>query len=558
MTTRHFKVWPTGKPRTLTVPITSVYDNLVVSAKRYPNKPAIEYYGTPISYHDVLEACESLAGYLQEACGVQKRDRVILYIQNSPQYVIAFHAILRADAVVVPLNPMNVTEELRHYREDCGATVAIVGQELYSRIQPLIGESGLKHVVTATYSDYLSSDHDESLPEVILAPRAMVADPQTVAWTEALAAGMKAHTHTAVSEDMAILPYTSGTTGVPKGCIHPHRTVQANIVSVCTWYGITPSSVTLTALPLFHVTGMVHGMLGAIYSGAQMVIMTRWDRDMAAKLIERTRVTNWTNIATMVVDFLAHPNIDNYDISSLTNVGGGGATLPKAVGERLFEMTGVRYSEGYGLSETIAQTHMNPPQAPRLQCMGIPAFDVDARIIDPVTLEQLGRNEEGELIVHGPQVFNGYWNRPDEDANAFVLIDGKRFFRTGDIAKYDRDGYYYMVDRVKRMINAAGFKVWPSEVESILYQHPAIEQACVIAAPDRRRGESPKAFVILRGPFKGKVSAREIMDWSREQMAAYKVPREVEFVDSLPVSGTGKILWRKLQEEEYERWAARA
>jgi fatty-acyl-CoA synthase len=278
--------------------------------------------------------------------------------------------------------------------------------------------------------------------------------------------------------------------------------------------------------------------------------MTRWDRELAAELIQRYGCTHWTNISTMVVDFLANPRIQDYDLHTLVLVGGGGAPLPQAVGERLYELFGLRYVEGYGLSETISQTHFNPPDRPKLQCLGIPSFDVDARVIDPETLEELGPHQVGEIISSGPQVMQGYWRKPEDTAEVFLTIDGKRFLRTGDLGMYDEDGYFFMVDRLKRMINASGFKVWPAEVESILYKHPAVHEACVIAAPDPRRGETVKAVVVLREEQRGKVSEEDIIEWSKEQMAAYKYPRTVQFVDALPRSASGKILWRELQEQE--------
>lgn len=292
-------------------------------------------------------------------------------------------------------------------------------------------------------------------------------------------------------------------------------------------------------------------MNSPIYSGGTIVLMTRWDRELAAELIQRYGVTHWTNISTMVVDFLSNPNIGDYDLSSLTVVGGGGAPLPAAVGEKLQDLTGLGYQEGYGLSETISQTHVNPPDRPKLQCLGVPHFDVDARVVDPSTLEELGPNEEGEIVVSGPQVMEGYWKRPDADEESFFERDGKRFFRTGDIALCDEEGYFFMVDRLKRMINASGYKVWPSEVESTLYKHTAIQEACVIGIPDEQRGETAKAFVVLR---EGEdVSAEDIIEWSKGEMAAYKYPRYVEFIDELPKSGSGKILWRELQEKEQEK-----
>jgi fatty-acyl-CoA synthase len=548
--TRHFAFWPKGLPKSLTIPQTTIHDNLAVSARRYPDKTAIVYYGNTLSYRQLQREVELLAGYLQQKLGVSKGDRVILYMQNSPQFMVAFYAILRADAIVVPVNPMNTTDEVSFCIEDCGAHVAIAGQELYGRIAPLLQTTALRHLVVAAYSDYAGSRLEYEIPDVVSAPRQHWSGIHVTLWPEAMSAGLQPSPSTTGAEDLAVLPYTSGTTGRPKGCMHTHRSVQANIAGAAVWSRITPDAVILTALPLFHVTGMQHSMNAPIFSGSTMVVMTRWNRDTAGALIQRYGITHWTNISTMVIDFLANPNLSRYDISSLGAIGGGGAPLPQAVGEKLFQLTGVQYAEGYGLSETISQTHFNPPDRPKLQCMGIPSFDVDSRIIDPETLQERGPGEEGEVVVHGPQVFQGYWNRPEETAKSFVTIDGKPFFRTGDIARFDEEGYYFMVDRIKRMINASGYKVWPAEVESILYKHPAVEQACVVGVPDEHRGETVKAYIVLHEKDKGQIREQDIIAWAKEQMAAYKYPRIVQFMDHLPVSGSGKILWRKLQEEE--------
>lgn len=538
-------------PRTLTLPGTSVYQNLKVSATRYPEKTAIVYYGTEVPYGRLHDEVNALAGYLQQDLGVEKGDRVILYMQNSPQFVISYYAILRADAVAVPVNPMLVTDELRHYAEDSGAKIALVGQELHGNIFPLVGESGLERVVAAVYSDYLEAETDLAVPDVVSAPEGEAEG--AVRWADALGAERSPGEHTAGPEDLACLPYTSGTTGQPKGCMHTHRTLQATLVSAGLWVNMTPDSVVFTTLPLFHVTGMQHSMSAPLYYGASMVLMTRWDKETAAELIQRNHANHWINISTMVVDFLSNPKIEEYDLSSLMSVGGGGAPLPAAVGEKLEDLTGLRYMEGYGLSETISQTHFNPPDRPKLQCLGVPSFDVDSRVVNPEMLEEVGVGEEGEIVSSGPQVMRGYWNRPEADEESFFERDGRRFFRTGDIATVDEEGYFFMVDRLKRMINVSGYKVWPAEVESSLYKHPAIQEAVIIGVPDERSGEAAKAMVVLREGEE--VTEDEIVEWSKGQMAAYKYPRYVEFIDELPKSGSGKILWRELQEREQEKAA---
>jgi fatty-acyl-CoA synthase len=555
MNERHFEFWPKRMPRTLTLPKTSVPYNLKVSADRYPEKAAIVYYGTTISYKRLHEEVESLAGYLQGKLGVEKGDRVILYMQNSPQFVVAFYAVLRLGAVVVPLNPMSVTEELTHYVEDAGAKVAICGGELYPQLSPLVSESHLERAIVAVYSDYLEEETDLAVPDTVSAPRKEVEDESAIPWHEALEAGRSLREVSLGSDDMALLPYTSGTTGRPKGCIHTHRTLNANLIGSTVWNGITSDSVSLSTLPFFHVTGMEHSMNAPVFTGGTIVLMTRWDRELAAKLVERHRATHWTNISTMVVDLLSNPEIGEHDLSSLQFVGGGGAAMPETVGEKLEDLTGIRYAEGYGLSETIAQTHMNPPDRPKLQCLGVPAFDVDSRVVNPETLEEVAPGEEGEIVSSGPQVMRGYWNRPEADEEVFFERDGKRFLRTGDIGTVDEDGYFFMVDRLKRMINVSGYNVWPAEVESVLYEHPAIQEAAVISIPDERSGEAAKAMIVLREEEKGNVNTEDIVEWAKGKMAAYKYPRSVEFIDELPKSGSGKILWRELQEREQKKMA---
>jgi len=224
--------------------------------------------------------------------------------------------------------------------------------------------------------------------------------------------------------------------------------------------------------------------------------------------------------------------------------------MPAAVAERLLQEFGLTFAEGYGLTETAAPTHGNPPERAKLQCLGIGIYGVDSRIIDPVTLEEMPIGEVGEIVSHGPMVFKGYWRQPQATAAAFIEIDGKKFFRTGDLGRMDEEGYFFITDRLKRMINASGYKVWPSEVELLLYKNPAVQEACIISAKDEYRGETVKAIVVLRAEAKGKTTAEDIVAWSREHMAAYKVPRIVEFVDSLPKSGAGKVMWRVLQERE--------
>jgi len=347
-----------------------------------------------------------------------------------------------------------------------------------------------------------------------------------------------------------VLPYTSGTTGLPKGCMHPHRSLMHNAVASAAWGNATAENVTLLVVPMFHITGMVSVMHSSVYVGATLVVMPRWDRELAGRLISSWKVTTWTNIPTMVIDLLGSPNFAQFDLSSLVHIGGGGAAMPQAVAQRLQDLFGLRYCEGYGLTETAAPSHSNPPDSPKQQCLGVPFMSCDARVIDPETLRELPPGEQGEIVIHGPMVFDGYWKRPGATAAAFIELDGKRFFRSGDLGRMDEEGYFFLTDRLKRMINASGFKVWPAEVEALMFKHPAIQEACVISTRDSYRGETVKAVVVLRASHKGQVSEQDILDWCREHMAVYKAPRIVQFADALPKSGSGKVMWRTLQEAE--------
>jgi len=535
--------------RHLEAPATNVFYNLEVSARRHPNKPGLVYYDTPISYGELFDEAERLAGYLEQRCAVRKGDRVLLFMQNSPQFVIAYYGILRANAVVVPLNPMYLTQEFLRCARDAGATTVIVSQELYPRIEPLIGGADLKQVIVATYSDYLKSPTDLAVPEFISAPRVDLSRSGVTLWRDALARDLSPSPLTAGPDDLAVLPYTSGTTGEAKGCMHTHRSTMHTLVASMHWFAVPPEMTLMAVAPFFHVTGMQGGMNGPIYNGNTLVLLPRWDRVVAAECVQRYRVGSWTAVPTMIQDFFMNPNIERYDLSSIRKLTGGGAAMPAAVAQRL-ENRGIIYYEGYGLTETMAATHINPPGRAKQQCLGIPIYGVDSRVVDPVTLTKLPAGETGEIVTHGPQVFLGYWNKPEASAQAFLELDGKRFLRTGDLGRVDEDGYFFMVDRLKRMINASGFKVWPSEVESLMYQHPAVLEACVIGTSDAHRGETVKALVVLRSDSRGRIDEQSLIDWCRQNMAAYKVPRIVMFVDALPKSGSGKIQWRELQDRE--------
>ena len=557
----HYKFWPRRLPHAIRPPATSLWENLAVSALRYPQKTALSFFGQTISYTSLRDQAERLAARLH-ALGVQKGDRVVLSMQNCPQLVIAHFAILRANAVVVPVNPMNRAEELKHYITDPDAKVAITTGDLAAELarasDALPDGQRLAHLIVTHFTDAFDGnvEGENAPPEVwrewLLTHHALpaLAGGQVHHWKDALDNDLPAPVHTVGPSDLAILPYTSGTTGLPKGCMHPHSSIMHNAAAGGAWGNTTSENVTLSVVPMFHITGMVSVMHTTILAGATLVLMPRWDRDLAGRLISRWKVTHWTNIPTMVIDLLGSPNFASFDLTSLVYIGGGGAAMPQAVAQRLLEQYGLRYVEGYGLTETAAPSHSNPPDDPKQQCLGIPFMSTDARVIDPETLQELPQGEAGEIIICGPEVFQGYWKRPEATAQAFIEHDGERFFRSGDLGKVDEDGYFFMTDRLKRMINASGFKVWPAEVEALMFRHPAIQEACIISTKDAYRGESVKAVVVLRASSQGQVSEQDIIDWCRDNMAVYKVPRVVQFVDALPKSGSGKVMWRALQEQE--------
>ena len=556
----HFKFWPRRLPHSITLPATSLWDNLAINARRYPDKAAVVFFGRALSYRALAEGAERLAARLAQL-GVQRGDRVVLCMQNCPQLVMAHFAILRANAVVVPVNPMNRAEELKHYITDPDAKVAIttgdLAPELAKASNALPPGERLTHLVVTQFTDAfdVETTGTDAPPEAWrewLGTRhalPVLDGGETHTFMQALSCIDPAPALVAGPDDLAVLPYTSGTTGLPKGCMHLHKSIMHNALAGALWGSGSVDNVTLAVVPMFHITGMVSMMHTAIYCAATLVIMPRWDRDLAGRLISRYRVTNWTNIPTMVIDLMGSPNFASYDLSSLIYIGGGGAAMPQAVAQRLEAQYGLRYSEGYGLTETAAPSHSNPPDHPKQQCLGIPFMGTDARVIDPDTLVEMPVGEQGEIIMRGPEVFEGYWKRPEATAAAFIDFEGERFFRSGDLGHMDEDGYFFLTDRLKRMINASGFKVWPAEVEALMFRHPAIQEACIIAAKDSYRGETVKAVVVLRATHQD-TTAQQIIDWCRENMAVYKVPRVVQFVSALPKSGSGKVMWRALQESE--------
>jgi fatty-acyl-CoA synthase len=539
MTPHELKTWPRAVPRDIDVPPTNLCANLLVSALRYPQRPVlVDDFGS-LAYAELVDQVERIAAFLQHELGVQRGDRVLIYLQNGRGWIAAYYAILRINAVVVPVNPMNKRDELPHYLSDTDAVAAFCGADNVAEMLAAPGAQQLRRVIVV-------GNPGPAEPR----PEAKTNESPTIGLRRVLATlpdKLAPLEHR--PDELALILYSSGSTGAPKGCMHTHRTLSASTVIVSHWMGMVPHSVQLVALPFFHITGMQNLLNAPIYGGGTLVLMKRWNRDQAAELIARHQVSHWTAMPTMVIDFLSSPRLAEYDLRSVRRIGGGGAGMPQAVGERLKALTGLDFLEGYGLSET-AHVSGNPPAAFKRQCLGVPLFNTDLRIVDPETLAELPPGEVGEIVMAGPQVFTGYWRNEEATRAAILEIDGKRFVRSGDLGRRDDEGYFFIVDRLKRMVNASGFKVWPAEVEAMLHEHPAIAEACVIAALDPYRGETVKALVVLRDPQGARVSEEDVIEWAKNKMAAYKYPRMVEFVAELPKSATGKIAWRQLQDAE--------
>lgn len=511
--------WPPGVLGDVPRPRGSLWQALVASAEARPSKTAFVLGDETLNYADLVRRAEALAGWLQQHAGVARGDRVLLWSQNSLAFVIATYAVLRADAVVVPVNAMWTAEEARHLAEDSGARVALVAPEF----APRLAGAGLGHVV------------------VIGGPHWLTALEMT--------GHAPAQPHRAAPDDLAVLPYTSGTTGRPKGCMHSHASLQSANLAASAWRRQTHDDVFLGIAPLFHALGMQNGMHLPLMLGASVALLPRWNRDAALALIARHRVTCWAAPPAMLQEFFANPAVTPEAVRSLRLVTGGSSPMPAALAATMRERFGIAYQEGYGMTETASFLFGNPPQRPRPGSLGVPGPGVDVRIVEPETLRDLPPGDVGEIVVHGPQVASGYWRQPEATAAAFVDLGGRRYLRTGDLGRVDEEGYFFMTDRLKRMISVSGYKVWPAEVEAKLQAHPAVHEACVIGTPDARSGEAVKAIVVPR-PDAPALDAEALIAWCRAEMAVYKAPRHVQFVAELPKSNTGKVLWRELQEKE--------
>ena len=534
------KSYPPGMPTTLDYPRAPLYHFLQQSAASFPDRAAIVYQdsregGEPetTTYRQLDDNSTRFASALL-SLGVSKGDRVAYYLQNSPELIAGFYGILKAGAVPVPCNVMYRSEELAYHLKDSGAKVLLCESELYDTASQAFPETPVDHVIVAGPKVGGEVHYWDQLLAVSPPPGEL---PQLD-----------------VDQDLALLPYTGGTTGIPKGAMLTHANMVANAVQFRDWFGYEPGGeVFVATLPLFHIGGIAGVMSVPVACGGTIVLFRRFDPERVMEAIQRYRATRFLGVPTMYIALLNHERATEYDLTSLRSSRTSAAPLPRAVKEAFDSLVGHDVLvEGYGLTETSPLTHANPVDAAEGGSIGVPLPDTDARIFDADDgMDERPQGEIGELALRGPQVMKGYWNRPLETSEA---IRGGWFY-TGDLAYIDERGYFFIVDRKKDVINAAGFKVWPREVEEVLYLHPSVRLAAVLGVPDDYRGETVKAVVALRESheFASEDLARDdILAHCQRHLATYKVPRIVDFRDELPVSAAGKVLRRVMRDEAAE------
>ncbi len=519
---------------------------------RRPDGVLLQYFDSAFTMAEVDRATDALAAALV-ANGFESGDRLAVYLQNVPQFVVAMVATWKAGGIMVSINPMNKARELDYLLADSGARVLVCLESLYEETAKGVIASGttkVQTVITTSELDFLGDD----VPAVLRgSKRARPAD--TLDFAELIHAndGATPPERPLTSDDVAFLTYTSGTTGPAKGATNTHGNVVFNSQAYRDWMSLTPDDVVLAVAPLFHITGLIAGLTVALLVPMPIVLGYRFDPATVLDLIERHRPTFTVGAITVFIALMNDPTREGRDLSSLTKVYSGGAPIAPSVVERFQSEVGPYIHNIYGLTETTSPSHGVPmtriaPVDPTSGALsvGVPIFNTVVRVVDEDG-KDVPVGEIGEFVTSGPQVVRGYWEKPEETAHA---IPGGHL-HTGDVGFMDEDGWYYVVDRKKDMINAAGYKVWPREVEDVLYMHSAVREAAVIGIPDEYRGETVKAFVSLR-PGED-VSEQELIAFCKERMAAYKYPRFVELVDELPKTVTGKILRRELRVSEAEK-----
>ena len=555
---RHYEQ---GVPARLTIPDQPLTWLLEQTVSRYPGHTAFIYYGAKLSYAQFSSLANRFAAGLQRL-GIKKGDRVAIALPNIPQYPIAFYGALRAGAVVVPTNPLYTEREMQHQLADSGARLVVMLDMFYPVVRAVRANTALKHVVITSPADFLPPALHRLYPLTQLnahhaEPRLTKKELREDKTLHTMDAMLESHTKGGIEvfnlpvqasgEDLAVLQYTGGTTGIAKGAMLTHRNLLANALQTRSWIpnAHDAEEVMLCVAPFFHSYGLTAGMNLSILAAATMILLPQFKAKEVIQAIRRYHPTQLPGIPTMYVAIMREVGKHAEQLRSIKYCISGASALPVKVRKDFEALTGGRLVEGYGLSEAAPVTHCNPLNGDiREGSVGLPVPGVDAMILDQKTMEPAPVGEEGEILVKGPNVMQGYWNRPEETASTFF----EGWMRTGDLGKMDEDGYFYIVDRVKDLIIAGGFNIYPREVEEVLSQHPAVLEAAVVGVPDEYRGETAAAVIVLKPGFAPSEETRkDILAFCRKNLARYKVPRIVEFRESLPKSLIGKVLKRELK-----------
>ncbi|MFT4240855.1 MAG: AMP-binding protein [Acidovorax sp.] len=530
-----------------------LHEHLRRHARETPGRAAYVWYGQPLTWAELDAASDAFAARLQ-ALGVQKGEPVALFMNNCPQYVMAHYGIQKIGAIVCPCGPLNKAHELGYQLGDLGARVIVAADVLLPVVAQVRGDTRLEHVFTVRYADLLGGDSPIDVPAELTAMRAQpapVPDALAACCEDFLAAtrsGAKPRPVEIGLDDVALMTYTSGSTGLPKGAMLSYGNALFKTDASAQSSSLGAQDVLLAIAPLYHIAGMLMGVNVPVYTGATCVLMYRFDAAATAQALARHRVTWWYSIAPMNVAVMQVPGARDMDFSALRHnaVTSFGITFTEALANQWkeFAPNAVASEAAYGLSETHTCDTAMPVDAVRWGTQGKPVAGNRIRIIDPDTGEDMPVGAQGEIIIHGPGNFRGYWNKPE--ATAKTLKDG--WVHTGDMGRLDADGYLTFLGRFKEMIKVSGYSVFPEEVETILIKHPAIAQAAVLGVPDAQKGEVVRAFIVQKPG--AALDADALVAWCRENMAAYKVPREVRFIDALPATGAGKVLRRLLRDIE--------
>jgi long-chain acyl-CoA synthetase len=554
------KPWLTSYPEEIPAEIEfrpePVQQYLIDAAKSYPEKVAIHFMGKEMTYKELYNESLSFASYLQEL-GIAKGDRVAIMLANTPQSVISYFGILMAGGIVVQTNPLYTERELEYQMKDSGAKAIITLDILYPRVSKVMPQTDLQHIIVTAIKDYLPFPKNLVYPFIQKKQYGIVVNVKHEGNTHLFKEIVKTKPKKLVDydfdfeEDVALLQYTGGTTGSPKGVMLTHRNLVANS-SMCTaWlYKSKPGEESVLGIvPFFHVYGMTIIMILSVMQAYKMIILPKFDALTTLKTIQKQRPTLFPGAPTIYIGLLNHPDLKKYDLSSIDSCLSGSAPLPIEVQEEFEKVTGGKLVEGYGLTESSPVTHSNFLwDRPRVKgSIGVPWPNTEVRIVSMDDGGIMPVKEIGEIIIKGPQVMKGYWNRPD--ATEETVKDG--WLYTGDLGYMDEDGYFYVVDRKKDMIIAGGYNIYPREIEEVLYEHPDVLEAVAAGIPDPYRGETVKAYVVLKEG--SKVTSDELNQFARKYLAAYKAPRLYEFRTELPKTAVGKILRRTLVEEEMRK-----